>query len=92
MIHRCNWCGKEIDWKKQGLPPGWRKLEYDAIKYTEEFDEATVCSLDCEVRLDAKVRRRGLPVGGKSLFLKGMPGLPHLPDVAETPNFPRLLG
>jgi DNA-directed RNA polymerase subunit RPC12/RpoP len=54
MIYRCNWCGKEIDWKKQGLPPGWRKLEYDAIKYTEEFDEATVCSLDCEVRLAQK--------------------------------------
>jgi hypothetical protein len=54
MIYRCDWCGKKIDWKKHGLPPDWRKLEYDANKYTEEFDEAFVCSLDCEVRLAQK--------------------------------------
>jgi len=51
MIYTCDWCGKKIDRKKQGLPPGWRKLEYDANKYTEEFDEAIVCCVDCEVRL-----------------------------------------
>lgn len=51
MIHECDWCGKKVDWEKQDLPPGWRVLEYDANKYTEEFDRAVVCSLDCEVRL-----------------------------------------
>lgn len=51
MIYTCYWCGKEIDWKKQGLPPEWRVLEYDANKYTVEFDEAIVCCSDCEVRL-----------------------------------------
>ena len=54
MIYKCDWCRKEIDWKKQGLPPGWRILEYDSNKYTEEFDEAIVCCLDCEVRLARK--------------------------------------
>ena len=51
MIYKCDWCGKKIDRKKQGLPPGWRVLGYDANKYTEEFDEAIVCCVECEVRL-----------------------------------------
>jgi len=54
MIYTCDWCGKKIDRKKQGLPPGWRMLEYDSNKYTIEFDRASVCSLDCEVRLARK--------------------------------------
>jgi len=60
MIYTCDWCTKKIDWIKKGLPPGWRMLEYDSNKYTEEFDRAFVCSLDCEVRLARKYGAGGL--------------------------------
>ena len=60
MTYECDWCKKKIDWEEQGIPPGWKALEYDANKYTEEFDRAIVCSLDCEVRLARKYGAGGL--------------------------------
>ena len=60
MIYKCEWCGKKVEAKEKGLPAGWRILAYDSNKYTEEFDEAVVCSEDCEVRLARKHGAGGL--------------------------------
>jgi hypothetical protein len=60
MTLECGWCKKRVEWKERGLPPRWRALEYDANKYTEEFDRAVVCSDDCERRLAREFGAGGL--------------------------------
>lgn len=55
----CDWCGKTIEWEEPGLPPGWKSIEYDTNKYTEEVDPAEVCSDECEMRLAEKFAAGG---------------------------------
>jgi len=56
----CDWCGKTVDWNGDSLPPEWRAIDYDTNKYTEEIEDAVVCSVECEVRLAEKFAAGGL--------------------------------
>ena len=56
----CDWCGKTAKVDGDDLPTGWRTIDYDTNKYTEEIDEAVVCSVECEVRLAEKFAAGGM--------------------------------